>query len=94
MPDGTMYMGTINGMIAFNPRDFKEDVYSPSVCITRIDVQDDRIGAPKYNVNQIMKNGELIQEGTEKEITDKVEGCVWKCIVSEKEAGQITSSLL
>ena len=26
----------------------------------------------------IMKNGELIQEGTEKEITDKVEGCVWK----------------
>ena len=59
MPDGTMYMGTINGMIAFNPRDFKEDVYSPSVCITRIDVQDDRIGAPKYNVNQIMKNGEL-----------------------------------
>ena len=26
----------------------------------------------------IMKNGELIQEGTEKEITDKLEGCVWK----------------
>ena len=59
MPDGTMYMGTINGMIAFNPRDFKEDVYSPSVCITRIDVQDDRIGAPKYNVNRILESGEL-----------------------------------
>ena len=42
----------------------------------------------------IMKNGELIQEGTEKKITDKVEGCVWKCIVSEKEAGQITSSFI
>ena len=42
----------------------------------------------------IMKNGKLIQEGTEKEITDKVEGCVWKCIVSEKEAGQITSSFI
>ena len=42
----------------------------------------------------IMKNGELIQEGTEKEITDKVEGCVWKCIVYEKEAGQITSSFI
>ena len=27
-------------------------------------------------------------------ITDKVEGCVWKCIVSEKEAGQITSSFI
>lgn len=24
---------------------------------------------------------------------DKVEGCVWKCIVSEKEAGQITSNI-
>ena len=59
MPDGTMYMGTINGMIAFNPRDFKEDAYSPSVCITQIDVPDDRIGAPQYNVNQIIKNGEL-----------------------------------
>ena len=42
----------------------------------------------------IMKNGELIQEGTEKEITDQVEGCGWKCIVSEKEAGQITSSFI
>ena len=27
-------------------------------------------------------------------IADKVEGCVWKCIVSEKEAGQITSSFI
>ena len=42
----------------------------------------------------IMKNGELIQEGTEKEITDKVEGCVWKCIVTEQEAEQIASSFL
>lgn len=44
--------------------------------------------------NYTFTNGELIQEGTEKEITDKVEGCVWKCIVSEKEAGQITSSFI
>ena len=34
----------------------------------------------------IMKNGELIQEGTEAELTEKVKGHVWKCIVSEKEA--------
>ena len=34
----------------------------------------------------IMKNGELIQEGTEAEIIEKVKGHVWKCIVSEKEA--------
>ena len=33
-----------------------------------------------------MKNGELIQEGTEAELTEKVKGHVWKCIVSEKEA--------
>ena len=59
MPDGTMFMGTINGMIAFNPRDFKEDPSSPPLCITRIFVRDDRIGAPKYNVNRIMENGEL-----------------------------------
>ena len=31
----------------------------------------------------IMKNGELIQEGTEAEITEKVKDHVWKCIVSE-----------
>ena len=34
----------------------------------------------------IMKNGELIQEGTEAKITEKVKGHVWKCIASEKEA--------
>lgn len=37
----------------------------------------------------IMKNGELIQEGTEKKIIEKVEGHVWKCVVSEKEAERI-----
>lgn len=58
-PDGTMYMGTINGMISFNPRHFREDPSSPPLCITRIDMQDKRIGAPKYNVNQIVKSGEL-----------------------------------
>ena len=37
----------------------------------------------------IMKNGELIQEGTEKKIIEKLEGHVWKCVVSEKEAERI-----
>ena len=37
----------------------------------------------------IMKNGELIKEGTEKKIIEKVEGHVWKCVVSEKEAERI-----
>lgn len=34
----------------------------------------------------IMKNGKMIRTGTEEEIAKEVEGCVWKCIVSEKEA--------
>mgnify|MGYP000517845487 CR=1 FL=1 len=34
----------------------------------------------------IMKNGELIQEGTEAELTEKVKGHVWKCIVSGKRS--------
>lgn len=34
----------------------------------------------------IMKNGEIIQEGTEQEITQRVDGCVWKYVVSEREA--------
>lgn len=34
----------------------------------------------------IMKNGKIIQEGTEQEITQRVDGCVWKCVVSENEA--------
>lgn len=59
MPDGTMYMGTINGMIAFHPKNFKNDTYSPLLCITRIDVQDDRIGAPVYKMNHILENKEL-----------------------------------
>lgn len=37
----------------------------------------------------IMKNGDLIQEGTENSIVQKVEGHIWKCVVSEKEAEQI-----
>lgn len=39
----------------------------------------------------IMKNGELIWEGTGKEITKKINGQVWECIVSEKEAEQMDS---
>lgn len=37
-PDGTMYMGTINGMISFRPADFREDAYKPPVYISRIHI--------------------------------------------------------
>ena len=42
----------------------------------------------------IMKDGKIIQEGTEKEIMEKVEGHVWKCIVSQKEAEQMNNSYI
>ncbi len=32
----------------------------------------------------IMKNGELVQEGTEEELTEKVKGHVWKCVFAEE----------
>lgn len=32
-PDGTLYMGTINGMISFSPGEFKDDPYTPPVYI-------------------------------------------------------------
>lgn len=37
----------------------------------------------------IMKNGELIREGTESEITEDVQGHVWQCVVSEEEVQKI-----
>lgn len=37
-PDGTMYMGTINGMLSFNPRYFKTDAYTPPIYITDIQI--------------------------------------------------------
>lgn len=42
----------------------------------------------------IMKNGELIQNGTEKEITENVKGHVWKCLVSEREVQQLNDKYI
>lgn len=42
----------------------------------------------------IMKNGELVQEGTEKEITENIRGCVWKCIVPEREAEELDNKYI
>lgn len=42
----------------------------------------------------IMKNGELLLEGTEKEIMERIKDCVWKCIVPQKEAEQIESNYI
>ena len=34
----------------------------------------------------IMKNGKMIQTGTEAQMAEQVKDCVWKCLVSEQEA--------
>lgn len=58
-PDGTLYMGTINGMIAFNPRHFREDTFSPPLHITRIHVPGDKPGMHKLQANRIKESGML-----------------------------------
>lgn len=42
----------------------------------------------------IMKNGELIQNGTENEIKEVVKGHVWKCYVPEKEMQTLTDKYI
>ena len=42
----------------------------------------------------IMKEGRIIKEGTEQEVRDQVEGCVWECTVSEREAGRLSSEFI
>lgn len=42
----------------------------------------------------IMKKGQLIQKGTESEITENVKGHVWKCVVSEQEMQVITDKYI
>ena len=42
----------------------------------------------------IMKNGELLLEGTEKEIIEKIKDHVWKCIVSQKKAEQMMNNYI
>ena len=37
----------------------------------------------------IMKNGKMIHQGTESEMLEEVKGCVWKCLVTEKEADEL-----
>ena len=37
----------------------------------------------------IMKDGKMIRQGTESEMLEEVKGCVWKCLVTEKEANEL-----
>lgn len=42
----------------------------------------------------IMKNGRMIRTGTEAEISEEVKDCVWKCLVSEKEADRLNEKYI
>ena len=42
----------------------------------------------------IMKNGKMIRTGTEKELAEEVKNCVWKCLVSEKEAMELNEKYI
>lgn len=42
----------------------------------------------------IMKKGELIISGTESQIIQKVDGLVWKCVISEQEMKRINAEYI
>lgn len=53
--DGTIYMGTIDGMISFNPRKFKEDTYSPPLHIRFVSVLDN----PQKNIQTLSSASDI-----------------------------------
>lgn len=42
----------------------------------------------------IMKNGKMIRTGTEESMAEEVKDCVWKCLVSEKEAAELNKKYI
>lgn len=42
----------------------------------------------------IMKNGKMIRTGTEESMAEEVKDCVWKCLVSEKEAEELNEKYI
>lgn len=42
----------------------------------------------------IMKNGKMIQMGTEAQMLEEVNGFVWKCLVTEKEAAELNEKYI
>ncbi|MDH6358080.1 hybrid sensor histidine kinase/response regulator transcription factor [Parabacteroides sp. PF5-9] len=51
--DGTIYMGTINGMVSFKPQYFKEDLFVPPVYITRIHIPESK---EKQSINHLLSD--------------------------------------
>lgn len=42
----------------------------------------------------IMKNGKMIRMGTEAQMAEEVKDCVWKCLVTEKEAMELNKNYI
>ncbi|MDL2265932.1 response regulator [Parabacteroides sp. OttesenSCG-928-G21] len=42
-PDGTIYLGTVNGMVSFRPQRFRADTYVPPLYINRIQIPGDEV---------------------------------------------------
>lgn len=54
-PDGTIYMGTVNGMVSFNPQHFREDTFIPPMYIYRIHIPED--SGNKYGKGFFLSEG-------------------------------------
>jgi signal transduction histidine kinase/ligand-binding sensor domain-containing protein/DNA-binding response OmpR family regulator len=42
-PDGTMYFGSVNGMISFNPKNFLNNTYKPPILITGLQINNQEV---------------------------------------------------
>lgn len=42
----------------------------------------------------IMKNGKMIRMGSEAEMLEEAKGCVWKCLVTDKEADELNEKYI
>ncbi len=58
-PDGTIYMGTIDGMLAFNPKHFRADTYTPPIYITNINIPGDQKRKYKAKMSPIESTYQL-----------------------------------
>lgn len=58
---GTMYMGTINGLVSFNPQQFKDDTFVPPVYITDISLTKNNKKDSKSLIPRLNDETEMIK---------------------------------
>lgn len=52
-PEGTIYMGTINGMLSFTPSQLREDTFKPPLYITRVSVAGKKNMTPSESIETL-----------------------------------------